>query len=228
MAQFNARSIRNKTTQFRAMIASENLDIIGITETWIQEKTKDFIGEHEIPGYKLFKKDRLNKKGGGVMIYVRNHLNPIECKLETEHEVVGVNINSLGKNLLVMLTYRPPHQTIDLDNELYRLLGQEVNGKLSVIMGDFNAAVNWDCMSSKSYTEGNRLLEFVRNEFLHQWVDKPTRGDNILDIVLSTEDNLISNISVGEYLGKSDHRIVRFEINIPQKKEQKIIKKLDY
>ena len=228
MAQFNARSIRNKTIQFRAMIASENLDIIGITETWIQEKTKDFIGEHEIPGYKLFKKDRLNKKGGGVMIYVRNHLNPIECKLETEHEVVGVNINSLGKNLLVMLTYRPPHQTIDLDNELYRLLGQEVNGKLSVIMGDFNAAVNWDCMSSKSYTEGNRLLEFVRNEFLHQWVDKPTRGDNILDIVLSTEDNLISNISVGEYLGKSDHRIVRFEINIPQKKEQKIIKKLDY
>merc|ERR1712002_725900 len=107
-------------------------------------------------------------------------------------------------------------------------LGQEVNDKLSAIMVDFNAAVNWDSMSSTSYAEGNRLLEFARNEFLHQWVDKPTRGDNILDIVLTTEDNLISNISVREKLGKNDHRIVRFEINIPQQKEQKIIKKLDY
>ena len=142
------------------MIISENLDIIGITETWIQEKTKDFIGEHEIPGYKLFKKDRLNKKGGGVMIYVRNHLNPIECNLETEYEVVGVNINSLGKNMLVMLTYRPPHQTVDRDNK-YRLLGQEVNGKLSVLMGDFIAEVNWDSISSASYAEGILLPEFV-------------------------------------------------------------------
>ena len=79
-------------------------------------------------------------------------------------------------------------------------------------------------MSSTSYTEGNRLLEFVRNKFLHQWVDKPTRGDNILDIVLTTEDNLVSNISVGEKLGKSDNRIVRFEINIPNKRNKKLLK----
>ena len=37
------------------MVASEELDIIGITETWIKEKT-DFIKEYQIPGYKLFKK----------------------------------------------------------------------------------------------------------------------------------------------------------------------------
>ena len=83
-------------------------------------------------------------------------------------------------------------------------------------------------MDSTSHTEGNRLLEFVRNEFLHQWVDKPTRGENILDIVLTTEDNLISNLTVGENLGKSDHRIIRFEINIPKQIEEKTIKKLDY
>ena len=50
------------------MVASEELDIIGITETWIQENTKDFIGEYEIPGYKLFKKDRIKKKGGGCNV----------------------------------------------------------------------------------------------------------------------------------------------------------------
>ena len=213
---------------FRAMIASEELDIIGITETWIQEATKDFIGEYQIPGYKLFKKDRLNKKGGGVMLYVRNHLNPTGCQIETECEVIGANINSLGKKMAVLVTYRPPHQTQEKDEELYRKLGQEVNNKLSVVMGDFNAAVNWDSMNSASYTEGTRLLDFVNSEFLHQWVHKPTRGENILDIVLTTEDNLISNLTVGENMGKSDHKIVRFEINIPHQKEKKVIKKLDY
>ena len=228
MAQFNAQSIRNKIELFRAMIASEELDIIGITETWIQEETKDFIGEYQIPGYKLFKKDRLNKKGGVVMLYIRNHLNPTDCRIETEFEVIGANINSLGKKMSVLITYRPPHQSQELDEELYRQLGQQVNNKLSIVMGDFNAAVNWDTMNSTSYTEGSRLLEFVNNEFLHQWVHKPTRGENILDIVLTTEDDLISNLTVGENIGKSDHQIVRFQINIPHQKVKKVIKKLDY
>ena len=228
VAQFNAQSIRNKMTHFRAMLASEELDIIGITETWINEKTRDFIGEYDIPGYKLFKKDRLTKKGGGVLLYVRNHLNPTECKIETEYEVIGANINTLGNNMMILVIYRPPHQSQEHDDELYRQLGQHANNKLAVLMGDFNAAVNWDTMNSTSYAEGQRLIDFVSNEFLHQWVEKPTRGDNILDIVLTTEDNLVSNITVGESIGKSDHKIVRFQVNIPQQKENKIVKKLDY
>ena len=228
VAQFNAQSIRNKMTHFRAMLASEELDIIGITETWINEKTRDFIGEYDIPGYKLFKKDRLTKKGGGVLLYVRNHLNPTECKIETEYEVTGANINTLGNNMKILVIYRPPNKSQEHEDELYRQLGQHANNKLAVLMGDFNAAVNWDTMNSTSYAEGQRLIDFVSNEFLHQWVEKPTRGDNILDIVLTTEDNLVSNITVGESIGKSDHKIVRFQVNIPQQKENKIVKKLDY
>ena len=63
------------------MVASEELDIIGITESWVHEETRDFVGEYEIQGYKLFKKDRLNKEGGGVLLYVKDHLNPIECEI---------------------------------------------------------------------------------------------------------------------------------------------------
>ena len=176
MALFNAQSIRNKMIHFRAMLASEELDIIGITETWIQEKTKDFIGEYDIPGYKLFKKDRLIKKGGGVILYVKNHLNPVEIKMETEFEVIGANINTLGNKMSVVVVYRPPHQSEEQDKELYRQLGQEANNKLAVLMGDFNAAVNWDTMNSTSHAEGHRLIEFVSNEFLHQWVE--SRGND--------------------------------------------------
>ena len=46
-----------------------------------------------------------------------------------------------------------------------------------------------------------RLLDFANEEYLTQWVDKPTRGNNTLDLVFSSEDNMISKLSVGEKLG---------------------------
>ena len=46
-----------------------------------------------------------------------------------------------------------------------------------------------------------RLLDFANEEYLTQWVDKPTRGINTLDLVFSSEDNMISKLSVGEKLG---------------------------
>ena len=65
---------------FRALSATEKPNIVGITETWIHTSTRDFKGEFEMPGYKTFKKDRLDR-GGGVMLYVRGHFDPVECKI---------------------------------------------------------------------------------------------------------------------------------------------------
>ena len=52
---FNAQSIRNKMDLFRALIAKEKPDVIGITETWIHTNTRDFIEEYNVQCYKLFK-----------------------------------------------------------------------------------------------------------------------------------------------------------------------------
>ena len=61
----------NRMDLFRALLATEKPEIVGITETRIHTNTRDFEGEFEIPGYKTFKKDRLDREGGGVMLYVR-------------------------------------------------------------------------------------------------------------------------------------------------------------
>ena len=126
------------------MVASEELDIIGITESWIHEDTRDFVGEFEIKGYKLFKKDRTGKEGGGVLLYVREFLNPIDCNIICDHELVGVSLNSGYRNMYVVLVYRPPHQTQVLDENLYSKLGEVVHNKLCILFGDFNGAVDWD------------------------------------------------------------------------------------
>ena len=195
---------------FRALLATEKPEIVGITETWIHTNTRDFEGEFEIPGYKTFKKDRLDREGGGVMLYVRGHLDPVECKIETEHEMVGVVLNKLEKKLHIYLVYRPPHQSAESDESLYSNLSTIIRNKFCIVAGDFNCSVNWKTQTADA--ESMRLLDFANEEYLTQWVDKPTRGNNTLDLVFSSEDNMISKLSVGEKLGKSDHNMIKFEI----------------
>ena len=139
-----------------------------------------------------------------VLLYVKEFLNPVEHKIETDHELIGVSLKCLDKSMHIFLVYRQTHQQQGADDDLYRTLSTLTYDRLSLILGDFNGAANWEDMKSLSGAEGQRVIDFVNTEFLYQWVDKPTRGNNILDLVLSTEDNLISDLMVGEKLGNSD------------------------
>mgnify|MGYP003454744837 FL=1 len=60
--------------------------------------------------------------------------------------------------------------------------------------------------------QDNKFLDCINGEFLHQHVMNPTRNKNILDLVITSDENIIENISVGEPFHSSDHQIVRFEI----------------
>ena len=198
---------------FRALLEVEKPEIVGITESWISTDTIDFEGEFQIPGYKMFKKDRKGKKGGGVVLYIKESLDPIDCHITTEHEMIGVVLKNLKKELYIYLVYRPPHQSIEKDESLYSNLSEAVRDRFCIITGDFNCPkVNWKDITGDA--EGRRLLDFASEEILTQWVEEPTRGNNILDLVFSSEDNLISNLIVGEKLRKGDHSMIKFEVNV--------------
>jgi len=54
-------------------------DIIGVTESWAHPEVFD--GELTLPGYDLFRKDRLlDRRGGGVLLYVKSQLCAVEHK----------------------------------------------------------------------------------------------------------------------------------------------------
>ena len=56
----------------------------------------------------------------------------------------------------------------------------------------------------------NNLLE----SDLSQHVNKPTRGDNILDLIVSTNDGLVSNATTVPEFVTSDHKIVSFNVSL--------------
>ena len=48
---------------------------------------------------------------------------------------------------------------------------------------------------------------------------EPTWGDNVLNIVLSSQKELMDNVKIHEPLGNSDHNQIHFDINVkPEKK----------
>ena len=73
---FNVRSLRNKVELIRILLLSRSIDILALTETWLDETWND--KELAVPGYNLFCKDReANNQsrscaGGGIVIYARN------------------------------------------------------------------------------------------------------------------------------------------------------------
>ena len=72
-----ARSLRNKFTDLEALAATEDYHVIGVTESWLNTASRDFLAEYQLPGYVLFSCERKNRAGGSVLLYVKACLHPI-------------------------------------------------------------------------------------------------------------------------------------------------------
>ena len=51
---------------------------------------------------------------------------------------------------------------------------------------------------------------------MEQRAMEPTRGKNILDLVITSDENMIENVSVGEHFNTSDHQVVRWGLLMEQ------------
>ena len=205
----NARSIRNKLLEFRAMVATTDYDLIAITETWLDTGNRDFDGEYHLPGYTMFHKDRVGRMGGGVLLYVRDHLNAIGVALDSPHEFVGADVKGCSPPLRVVAVYRPPHSTRDSDESLYSDLSRLIQDR-TLVVGDFNCHLDWDLLVAGAV--GMRLVDFSNDCFLTQLVRLPTRGQSTLDLVFTTDEDMVINVEVGEALAGSDHSMVSFGV----------------
>ena len=74
------------------LIKDSNIDVLAISETWLSNIIPDsFVN---INGYKLYRKDRLNKTGGGVAIFIKENINhTIPTDLTNDLELMHVQIN---------------------------------------------------------------------------------------------------------------------------------------
>ena len=84
-------------------------------------------------------------------------------------------------------------------------------------MGDFN---QWNSLESTG-SEDQQFLFLIQNSFLTQHELEPTRGENVLDIVLSSQKELVDNVKIVEPLGNNDHNQIHFDINVKSERKNK-------
>ena len=85
----------------------------------------------------------------------------------------------------------------------------------NIVLGDFNLpSINWSHYTAPNEVCYDKFISFVYNAGLQQCVNIPTRANNVLDLILTDNALLISDVSVECSIGNSDHHTVHFSVNI--------------
>lgn len=102
-----------------------NIDIIVITKTWFSLKNRDVSAECHVHVCILLYTERINRKDGGVAMYVREKfilLRKKQYKGGRERHGVWLCILEEHDKLILGVIYRPP----DLDNDHGKFLWDEI------------------------------------------------------------------------------------------------------
>ncbi|CAB4043273.1 Hypothetical predicted protein, partial [Paramuricea clavata] len=198
----NARSIVNKTDKLCLEIHSGQFDIVVLTETHLDNTIVD--SEIFPPNFIVFRRDRqhLGRHGGGVLIGTKNtlkvhHRDDITCIAEILFVDILLHRN---KKLTIGVFYRPPNREWQPFEELNQILS-EISTSDIILLGDFNISdINWNNISPQrdSLLE-NLLIDIVHEHFFSQLVNEPTRGSNILDLVLTTSTDHIQDVQKADW-----------------------------
>lgn len=132
----------------------------------------------------------------------------------------------------IALIYRSPNSSKDNSENLNSLINclSTSNHSNLIILGDFNfKRIEWMEMNTgvnNSNSEEDRFLNCVMDNYMCQHVVSPTRyregqESSILDLILTKEEEIISEVIYQMPLGKSDHSVMRIETNFASKKDSK-------
>lgn len=182
--------------------------------------------ELTIDGYDCFSNCFSEYVHRGVAVYVKKSLNAQKVCLTHDQakarECVWVEVKLKdGDVLLIGGIYRPPSNTVEQNKHLYKTILSITEGKSHVLLGgDFNhPEINWKEETSPNSENNPATIfmdSFVRNSFLFQHVSKPThyrpqQNPTLIDLIFSSEKDMVQNLRHEAPLGKSHHHCLHFD-----------------
>lgn len=211
-AHINVCSIRNKIQELYSLIQANNIHILAVTETHLDSFILDPVVA--LDGYSLFRNDR-DRHGGGVAIYVQNHLPSKVCRefMCSNVEALWVQIHLPHlKPVLVGCCYRPPSANSQYFNDMCDMIDMVADSKTEIyLLCDMN--IDWldtNCSVKK------KLSSLANACNLTQIVTAPTRvvtnsvghtSSTCIDHMYTSCPELCSKpISIP--VGFSDHNII--------------------
>nr|VZI51808.1 unnamed protein product [Spirometra erinaceieuropaei] len=121
-----------------------------VIEIWSSGNISD--SEIALPGYKIYRRDREHRHGGGIVVYVNEGLAVSEntTKFACSKEAIWLTIKVTGSPCLDILTvYRPPRTAQTAGTQISEQLEKFSSRPNIMIMGDVNApGTNWNTLQA--------------------------------------------------------------------------------
>ena len=220
-------SVKWKVNDLQSMIVDERskghmLPFIALTETWLKSYMSD--AQIRIPGYIVSRCDRDKRVGGGVMLYSHENLPISECNTFDDGTCQALFCRFDTVKMCVAVIYRPPNAPSSSFKSITTFLKTNIasvddDSYQLCLSGDFNLPnIDWeseliDHTGSSDMLQSAEAIQLLMNEhFLNQYVKIPTRGTNILDLFLTNDHHLVTNVA-STVTDLSDHNMVEIMIS---------------
>lgn len=152
---WNSNGINNKKEELINFLHHYNVDIACIVETHLNKNNKLLI-----PNYTVYRADRSETKGGGVLIAVKSCYNHYQTHLPDSPgiEAIAININLNNQSWKIIAAYKPP--SVKIQNANIQNYFQPSENTL--LLGDLNAKhTSWGC---KINNQDGKILANLINQ----------------------------------------------------------------
>ena len=229
----------------------KNSPFICLTESHLKHEILE--AEIHIKGMSIYRSDRSQRSGGGVVSYVRTDL-AVSSDLKHSNsycEALGLHIPQLKLALLTM--YRPPKCPQFKFKESLKevrdwLDSIEKEGKPTptiFLSGDFNLGFleNWEAeqieeikgavdtrkkegkVVAAERAQAIMLVNFVEEHFLQQQIRESTRNEAILDLLFTSNKSLVLKCTQINNVNLTDHKTCIAQLSYDMNPQEKQEKK---
>jgi hypothetical protein len=201
IAHINICSLRNKVHEIHNLLTSDNIHILAIYETHLDNSFDDT--SVAIQGYNIYRRDR-NDFWGGVAVYIQSHI-PVMLRgdlMSSVIEVLWLQVHLAHLKPLLGYCYRPPSANSQYLNNMCEMLNSVCDVNREVY---FLADLNIDWFSSSC------AFNFVRVILFGLLINLPgclgTRSSTCIDHIFTNAVEICSK-AVSVPIGCNDHNIV--------------------
>lgn len=224
MVHHNLQCLKNKIEATEIFLYQEHVDVLCVSETWVQPQEMDFI---RIPNYNISSHYcRKSFSHGGTMILTKNSLisnevvQIVNLSVDKAFECSAVEIKINHILYCIICVYKTPDSDTNVFmsklEEVFNILISKNYFPHIIVCGDFNINFLSNC------TDTLNLKDLVNSYCLHSVFEEPTRttnkGGSAIDYILTNLDMKILHKRILNS-GLSDHsgQKIIIDMNTPQK-----------
>ena len=220
--------MRSNLDDFHTLLEESKhpFNVICLTETWLNDHEFKTNSNYHLPNYEGIHYERkTNKRGGGVLMYIRNDLsykirNDL-CTSDGDREILTIELLTKSmKNIIVSCCYKPPdgNWKNHCDHLQKILTNATMENKIYFVTGDFNL----NCLE---FHQSSEIRQFLNNMFEKGAIPLINRPTRVTTSSATLIDNIFTNCVFDTSLKKgiiktsiSDHFIIFAAIKLSNEK----------